>query len=423
MTRSQLKRLSINAVEVGMFIHSIAEQKGNFQVKTQGRVTSTAIITALKKKGIKTVIIDLSKQLPTEPPPDNTTKQPINCDQPEPEPVDGSPQECESKEVEKPIETVAFAEEIEKASELHQQGKQIQQTLLQTVQNGLPFDEQIPRQFTTELVGSIDRNPDALNCLTKIREKDDYLFEHSLNVAILLANFGKYIGLPKSEVEDLAYAGFLHDIGKIRIPDEILHKPGRLTDDEMDVMRKHVAYGLETLDQAGIDPRLVHIVSLHHERLDGKGYPKGVAGKDINREGRMIAIVDVYDALTADRVYKPGMSSQQALQILLKDCPNKYDHNLLQRFIKCMGIYPVGSLVKLTDDHLAIVTELNKAHPVRPRVKVFYCTRSKRLIESRELDLASQSTTKIEKAILASQYELDMKTIFQRDVLNPVMLA
>ena len=399
MSKSSLKKITISELSIGMFVHAIADQKGNLSVKSQGHVKKQAVIDTLAKRGVKVIVIDTAKQLQQKP----LIEEPSA----EPEP---------STESHEDGPTASFAEEIDRANKLHKQGKYIQKTLLRSVKKGLPFDEQIPRDFAKEMVGSIDRNADALLCLTKIRDKDDYLLEHSLNVAILLANFGKSIGMSTEEVEELAHAGFLHDVGKIKIPDEILHKPGRLTDDEMDIMRKHVVFGVETLKETGIADDLITTVSEHHERLDGMGYPFGKKGDEISRSGRMIAIADVYDALTADRVYKKGMPGQKALQILLKDCPAKYDHGLLQHFIKCMGIYPVGTLVLLNNERIAMVLEQNEKAPIKPIVKVFYSTRGNHYIEAKDLDLY-QSTVRIERPVVAHEFKIDVKTVFERNVL------
>ncbi len=386
-----------------MFVHAITDKKGKLSVKSQGHVKQACMIDILKKKGVVTLVIDTSKQLSEL----QNIKDDIGNE--------GSLEDC-NKDVSLEI---SFSSEIDRASKLYQQGKVIQKSLLRSVKNGLPYDEQISKEFATEMVSSIDRNSNALLCLTKIRDKDDYLLEHSLNVAVLLANFGKSIGMSSSDVEDLAHAGFLHDVGKIKIPDEILHKPGRLTDSEMDTMRKHVVYGVDTLKESNIAPSLIRVVSEHHERLDGKGYPYGKKGDEISQAGRMIAIADVYDALTADRVYKSGMSGQKALQILLKDCPEKYDHTLLQHFIKCMGIYPVGTLVKLSNERIAMVIEQNIDKPLKPKVNVFYSTRGNHYLEGKDLNLA-ESTVKIDKPVLAHEYKIDTKTIFERNVLASI---
>jgi putative nucleotidyltransferase with HDIG domain len=310
---------------------------------------------------------------------------------------------------------VSLENELVRAEKLHKQGKAIQKLLLASVQKEMPFDASIPKAFSSKLVASVDRNPDALLCLTKIREKDDYLLEHSLNVAILLANFANYLGMSEDEVQDLSYAGFLHDLGKIKIPDEILHKPGRLTDSEMEVMKGHVKHGVDYLKSTEIAPPLIQAISEHHERLDGLGYPAGTKGDDISQAGRMLAIADMYDALTADRVYKSGMSSQRAFSILMSDAPARLDQSLVQQFIKCLGVYPVGSLVLLSNDRLAMVLE-QKDSPLTPLVKVFYSVRNNHYLTPKDIDLSSDKTVSITKAVVASDYKIDVNTFFERSV-------
>jgi putative nucleotidyltransferase with HDIG domain len=379
-----------------MYVHAFTDQAGALSVKSQGHVKSQAVIESLKNKGVISLVIDTAKQL--------AEKKTVDNVEPPPSTISKNPR-------------VSFNQEIGRAEKLHKQGKSIQKTLLKTVRQGKTFDQRIPKEFATEMVGSIERNADALVCLTKIRDKDDYLLEHSLNVAILLANFGQSIGMSTEEVESLAHAGFLHDIGKIKIEDTILHKAGKLNDAEMEIMKKHVVYGIETLRETGIAEKLIKTVSEHHERLDGLGYPFGKKGAEISKQGRMIAIVDVYDALTADRVYKKGMSGQKALQILLKGCPEKYDHKLLQQFIKCMGIYPLGSLVKLSNDRIGIVIEQNNASPLKPKVRTVYSTRGNHYLDGKEIDLSS-GTVRIEKPVTASEYRIDTQNLFNRYILN-----
>jgi putative nucleotidyltransferase with HDIG domain len=393
-----LKNINIDELEVGMFVDSIAEQKGNMKVKSRGRVTSGAIVRKLKSQGILTVVIDLSKQItPAVKEPEAEVSPP------------------EDIEVDKP--QVKFEDEIGKALQLHQQGKGIQKRMLDSVGKGLPIDIAIPKEFTNGLVSSIDRNPNALLCMTKIREKDSYLLEHSLNVAILLANFATHVGMSEALSQELALSGFLHDIGKIKVPDEILHKPGRLTDPEMEIMKNHVNEGTAVLAEMGIPKRIVRTIGEHHERLDGCGYPEGKKGDEISLFGRMIAIIDTYDAITADRCYKVGMSSKKALQILLQESPEKYDQRLVKKFIKCIGIYPVGSLVKLTNERVAMVVRQHEKHPTKPLVKVFYSLRGNHYLPPAELDLAQSSgQIKIEKAVLASDFKLDFNKYFSEAI-------
>ena len=395
-----IKKITIDQLVPGMFVHQILEQKGALKVKSQGRVTSDDVITALKKRGVKTLAIDTDKAFNVGERESSSAAE--TC------PTPTSTDSVKSKKV-------SLENELVRAEKLHKQGKAIQKLLLASVQKEMPFDASIPKAFSSKLVASVDRNPDALLCLTKIREKDDYLLEHSLNVAILLANFANYLGMSEDEVQDLSYAGFLHDLGKIKIPDEILHKHGRLTDSEMEVMKGHVKHGVDYLKSTEIAPPLIQAISEHHERLDGLGYPAGTKGDDISQAGRMLAIADMYDALTADRVYKPGMSSQRAFSILMSDAPTRLDQSLVQQFIKCLGVYPVGSLVLLSNDRLAMVLE-QKDSPLTPLVKVFYSVRNNHYLTPKDIDLSSDKTVNITKAVVASDYKIDVNTFFERSV-------
>ena len=393
-----LKTFDIDDVEEGMFVDSIAKQQGKFKITSRGRVTSLAAINQLKKKGILSVVVDMSKQL-----------KPKDVEQEEPEPP--------AEEPEQSVE-VSFEEELEVATKLHAKGKHLQKTMLESVGKNLPIDIAIPEAFTNNLVSSIDRNPNALMCMTKIREKDTYLLEHSLNVAILLANFGTHVGLDEEQIQELALSGFLHDIGKIKIPDEILHKPGRLTDQEMTVMKDHVYYGTKVLLEMGIPDSIVETIGQHHERLDGYGYPDGLRGEEITHFGRMIAIVDTYDAITADRCYKVGMSSKKALQILIQDAPEKYDEELVKQFVQCIGIFPVGSLVKLNNEKIAMVLKQHPVHATKPVVKVFYSIRGNHYLQPKEVDLATSSNgLKIVDAVIASDFKLDFNKYFNESIV------
>ncbi|PRO67377.1 HD-GYP domain-containing protein [Alteromonas gracilis] len=396
-----IKKITIDQLVPGMFVHQILEQKGALTVKSQGKVTSTDVVNTLKKRGVKTLAIDTDKSFKV-----SESSSSISSNSVENEPAE---------KILAPIKSVSLEKELNRATKLHQQGKDIQKLLLENVQKETPFDTSIPKAFSNKLVESVDRNPDALLCLTKIREKDDYLLEHSLNVAILLANFGKYLGMSEEEMQDLSYAGFLHDLGKIKIPDEILHKPGRLTESEMEVMKGHVKHGVDYLETMDIAAPLVQAISEHHERLDGLGYPAGKQGDAISKAGRMLAIADMYDALTADRVYKPGMSSQKAFAILMSDAPFRLDKALVQQFIMCLGVYPVGSLVLLSNERLAMVLE-QKDSPLTPLVKVFYSVRNSHYLTPRDIDLSVDKTVSIVKAVIASDYKIDVNGFFERSV-------
>jgi HD-GYP domain-containing protein (c-di-GMP phosphodiesterase class II) len=232
--------------------------------------------------------------------------------------------------------------------------------------------------------------------------------------------FAKYLGFDREVIEQLALGAFLHDIGKVLIPPEILHKPGKFTPQEYEVMKSHVYLGMEVLeDSPGLSKLIIEIVAQHHERLDGKGYPNQLNEQQVTQYGRMIAIVDSYDAMTAERVYKAGMHPIKAFKILMKETDNGYDTALVEQFINCLGIYPIGTLVKLTSGKLGLISRLNKAQPLLPFVRVFYNTRLNQAIAMEELDLSqAKHKDQIDCCIKPQDFNINLLRFFKEAFIN-----
>ena len=265
---------------------------------------------------------------------------------------------------------------------------------------------------------SVFRNQDALACLTQMRQKDAYLLEHSINVSILMGIFAKHLGIEKKIIVELTTGALLHDIGKIKIPDEILNKPGRFTDDEFKIMKMHSLFSKEILEESGLTGIAVDIAGMHHERLDGKGYPFGKKGDEISQYVRMASIVDVYDALTAERVYKTGMEPIKAFKILKDGCPDSFDPVLLNKFIQCIGIHPVGTLVRLSSQKVGLVTESNPSTPLKPIVKTFYSAKHSRYTEIKDIDLSNKKTLDtLESAVKPKEYNIDLERFYKNSIL------
>ncbi|MER2491243.1 HD-GYP domain-containing protein [Catenovulum sediminis] len=399
-----MKSIPITELKPGMYVVSVSKQKGQLGVKSSGWVKNQAIIKSLKDKGVIEVEIDPDKTLESE---DASRKQAKT-----PEQVDNS---RKAK-----IKPVAVQTEFKKAKKLYSDAQDLQAKILKGISDGHAVDIGPVKTLTGQLIDSIFRNQDALACMTLIRDKDQYLLEHSLNVSILMAMFAKYLNISDDKIELYAQGAFLHDIGKILVPDEVLNKPGRLTPEEYEIIKKHVEFGVTTLENSpGIDEELIEIVSLHHEKLNGLGYPKGLTADEISLAGRMLSIVDIYDALTAERIYKKGMTPQAAFKILFKMAPNELDSELLNKFIQCVGIHPVGSLVQLDSGKLAIVIEANKTEPLKPIVKVFYNIKHKHYSEIKDLDLSKKHVNdSIERSIKPEQFDIELKKFFH-EVLIP----
>ncbi|NML25580.1 HD-GYP domain-containing protein [Zoogloea dura] len=279
-------------------------------------------------------------------------------------------------------------EELARARKVHEQAHKVVRTMMSDVRLGKAVSLEDAEPVVEAITGSVLRNSGALLGLIGIKNKDDYTFLHSVSVCTLMIAFGRSLGLEGDELRQGGIGGLLHDIGKMKVPDEVLNKPGRLTDAEFDLIRQHPGDGHAVLvNTPGIGPIPLDITRHHHERLDGKGYPDRLAGDQISTMARMAAIVDVYDAITADRCYHKGMPAAEALRKMWEWSADHFDQKLLQAFMRCVGIYPVGSLVRLESGRLGVVVEQNDGSLLTPKLRVFFSTRSNGYIKPEMLDL------------------------------------
>jgi putative nucleotidyltransferase with HDIG domain len=232
--------------------------------------------------------------------------------------------------------------------------------------------------------------------LSNIYATDNFLYHHSVNVSVIAMAIGLEYGLTNKQLLDLGVGTLLHDVGKLRIPAEIINKPGKLTDEEYAVMKQHAAYGYEILrQQDDISPTSAHVALQHHERWDGTGYPRGLAGEDIHIFGRITAVADVYEALTANRVYRKGHLPHEALELLLGSCGVNFDTQMVQLFLKTIAIYPVGMTVTLNSGEAGVISQVSALHPQRPTVRILQNQRGEALQTPHDLNLMEHLTTMI----------------------------
>ena len=260
-------------------------------------------------------------------------------------------------------------EEIQLVHRTFLEAKTITDKVLTDARLGGSIDGEPIKQVVSELAESVLRNPDALSCYTLMKDKDSYAASHALNSAIFALIFARQLGVERQEVELLGMAGLLHDIGMVKVPDEIYAKPDKLTPIELSIVRRHVTWGADMLERkSDMPPMVVEAARDHHERYNGKGYQLGCAGEDISHAGRIIGIVDFYDAVTSDRVYQAAISSYSALRMMYAGRGTLFDPLLMERFIQCLGIYPVGSVVELNTGEVGVVVALNREIRLRPHV-------------------------------------------------------
>ena len=241
--------------------------------------------------------------------------------------------------------------------------------LLEDARLGHSMDTRETRALVQELVELVAVNPRAALWLTNLKDRHGHTADHCLNTAVLSVAFGMHLGLSKDTLQDVGMGAMLHDVGKMRTPLAILDKPGVLTEDEFDIVRKHAADGYQMLrKQGGLTDRSLQIVHLHHERISGKGYPFGLRGDEIPVHVRLVSIAEVYDDISSDRVYHEGIPAPNSLNMMFNWAPGDFGEDLMQEFIRCIGIYPIGSLVELNTGALGIVMSSNPDSRLQPVV-------------------------------------------------------
>lgn len=279
-------------------------------------------------------------------------------------------------------------EELEHARDVEHRTRDAVYTILDDVRMGRSIPTQEAKKVVADMVESIIRNPDAMVVLTQLKNADEYTALHGLRVCILAVTFGRHLDMTREELNLLGIGALLHDVGKMKVPLEILNKPGKLTDDEFAIMKSHVPEGVKILENApGIDAASLEVVRSHHERYDGSGYVSGISGDDIHPFGLIAAIADCYDAITSDRVYKKGISPQDALSRMYEWRTRDFHPTLVEQFIQCMGIYPIGSVVELNDGSIGVVTSVNRERRLLPKVIVVRDRQLKPVTPPRIVDL------------------------------------
>lgn len=373
--------LHVDELCVGMYIIDITAPEGKFNLAKVGWLESESIINSLKAKGVERVLVDSNKQ-----------RVPKKTEQ---------------------VEQPSFKEQVVKAKAVFNKSKDIQKKLFHDAKNGNPLDLSSVEKITDESLEVIFENPDALACVLNIRIKDEYLLEHSVAVAVLMTIFSFHMKIDKAIVKELSIGAFLHDVGKIKIPPAILDKPGKLTELEFTIMKSHAKHSIDIIKNTPeVSALSLEVAAQHHEKLNGSGYPNGLSSEEITMYGRMISICDIYDALTANRCYKEGYSQVKAFSILraLSES-NQLDATLVDAFIKCIGVYPVGAVVQLGSNRLALVSGRNNDDPIRPKVKPFYSLQPKKFETTEDIDLSDMRDEQIIKCVRVDDFDLDMAFI------------
>lgn len=398
----------MDALEVGMYISEVSNAwvpDNNFARK--GWVKSPKVIEQIIKLGVTDIYIDVEKGKGTDAGEDQESiilKQKKEIDA------------LVAKPYHRPSPQVEFDEEYELAKQIQVEAHELVAKVMQDAKMGKPIEVGPAEETAGAVIQSLEKNQNALLCLTHLRCKDRYLLEHSFNVSVLMGVLASSVGIRDEALQTLVSGALLHDVGKIKVDDAVLHKPGQLENHEWEEMKRHVTYGEAILGPiSGLATEVLDIVAHHHERLDGSGYPRGLNEEQLPMHSRMAAVADVYDAVTADRVYHRGMPPSTALKKMLEWADERHlDKTCVFQFIRCLGVYPAGALVLLNNKRIAVVETVNTVAMDKPIVRVVYDTESQSEVEPYLVDLeAKTGKVSIEKAVDPAQTNLDLQALLR----------
>lgn len=377
-----IKKIPVDLLKPGMYVSDFNAGWLNHPfVLNSMRINSDAEVEQVLAAGIRELYIDTSRGLDVG---------------------DGVPTRSEAtEEVRRSLEQaaqrmaaagdgskVSLAEEMGRARAAYGEAIRVVRTLMEDVRLGKQVEIAQVQPTVEKITASVLRNSSAMLTMRRLAALGDQTFEHSVGVCTILTAFAKSSEVTSDSIHDIALGGLIHDVGKMRVAAAVLNKPARLTEEEYVHMKSHVVLGLDFIrQQPGVPALALEPLALHHERIDGSGYPKGLKGSEISRIGQMAGIVDVYDALTSERYYRPAISPAAAVQKLFEWSKFLFDAELVQQFLGSVGIYPVGTLVRLESGRLGVVVEQNEKQLLTPVVKVMFDARHGHYVAPQRLDL------------------------------------
>jgi len=376
-----IKLIDVNQLRPGMYVHDVncswmdhPFATKNFMVKDAKRVSD------IKSLGVHDLYIDISRGMDVVGEARNEDDLRHDVDQ---------QMSAIAKEIQAEPQRSSLTQEVERARQLHGEANRIVRNMVQDIRLGKQIEMEQIEPLVENMIDSIFRNQDALLPLVRLKDHDNYTFQHSVSVSALLVSFARGLKMERSIIKELAIGGLLHDVGKAKVPDEILNKPAKLTDAEFAKMKSHVVQSILILQNTpGVSQIALDVAGQHHERFDGTGYPNKLKGDEISLYGRMGAIVDVYDAITSDRCYHKGMAPTAALGRLLEWSKYHFDPTLVRAYVKSVGIYPTGSLVRLESGRLGVVIEQHENKMMQPKLRVIFHAEHQRYLTPEVLDLA-----------------------------------
>jgi putative nucleotidyltransferase with HDIG domain len=380
-----LKKIKTTDLQLGMHLHELCGSWMEHPFwRSKFTLTDPEDIRRIRASGITEVWIDVSKGLDVPGKSREDTEKSVTA-------VLMEAEVAQHTGVPKPA---SMSEELQRAAMICAKARHAVVSMFQEVRMGKAISAEAAGELVEEISSSVLRNPGALISLARLKTADDYTYMHSVAVCALMVSLARQLGLDEQAVREAGMAGLLHDLGKAVMPMDVLNKPGKLTDDEFRLIKSHPVEGHRLLAEGKTASAIVLDVCLHHhEKVDGSGYPDRLPGDQISLFAKMGAVCDVYDAITSNRPYKAGWDPAESIRKMTEWSKGHFDERVFQAFIKSIGIYPVGSLVKLGSGRLAVVIEQSDRSLLTPRVKVFFSTKSQTYLVPEVLDLSRPGVT------------------------------
>lgn len=377
-----LKRIAVKDIKLGMFI---CEFCGSWMEhpfwKTRFLLDDEKDMQAIVASGIKELWIDVSQGVDVGASATAKTETEVARE------TEALLLEANTALV---ADKVSLEDEIRTAAKLCAKAKEAVIEMFSDARMGKAIKIEQARALVEEISSSVLRQPHALISLARLKSADEYTYMHSVAVCALMIALARQLALEEEMVREAGFAGLLHDLGKVGIPNKVLNKPGKLTDAEFSVVKSHPEVGARILmENYDVSPLVLDVCLHHHEKVDGTGYPHGLKGENISLFAKMGAVCDVYDAITSNRPYKKGWAPADSIRKMAEWSKGHFDEAVFQAFVKTVGIYPTGSLVRLESGRLAVVVEQNDSSLLSPKVKVFFSAKTKMPILQETLDLAA----------------------------------
>lgn len=378
-----LKKIRVEDARLGMYLHEICGSWMEHPFwKKSFKLAEPKDLQTLRTCGVQELWIDTDNGLDVEGNVASTTKEE------EEQKIQAELKQAASESI-RPAKRVSIQQEVQRARAILAEGKTAVTSMFGEIRMGNAINVSDVGPLVDEISNSIARNPEAFLNLARLKNIDDYTYLHSVAVSGLMIALGKVLGLNEKDLKDAGVAGLMHDVGKALIPNEVLNKPGKLTDEEFAIIKDHPRKGWEVLNVAeGANDIALDVCLHHHERVDGTGYPERISGEKLTLFARMGAVCDVYDALTSNRCYKNGWEPAETIRKMAEWQEGHFDKTVFHAFVKTIGIYPSGTLVRLKSGRLAIVIEQSNKSLLTPVVKAFFSTKSNEPFPPELIDLS-----------------------------------